>query len=922
MTPPALLPGQSFSFAAPSDAVSGGVLLEIEVSVTGEVSNARALEARLSDGADKASIEASALAHVQSLRFRPALRDQQPVAARTRVLLKVQSAAAMPAAARAVELPQPAEQSGAKATDEAAALRSSATAKEAAPAERRQSASGHAPAGQVSGPLAQLLQPSAADAGVLEGAPSVADNAPAASAPASDETKGHASDPASRVEVPPHQHPLGEVPAHQHSVRPVSPPMAADHAAHPASDYAAHAHLKGATGPAAPVAASDMDFELGALRAVPRRDAQSYLSLAPGLVLGNHSGIGHANSIFLRGFDAGEGQDVEVRVDGVPINEPSNAHAHGYADTQFVIPETVQRLRVQQGVFDPAQSDFAVAGSAAYQLGVRQRGLSAQLGYGRFNEQRGLVLWAPSDATSGTFAALDLRRGDGFGPNRAHQSASALLRYARAAGPLHYALLAGGHAQQFDSAGVVREDDVNARRLPCPRSEDSQFFCTADPQQGGSGQRYLLSGKLSWARPARRYELQVYGMSRQLRMRENFTGSLLSEAGDGLDQSYAVTTVGAHGSYTMTPRLWGQRQRFELGLEARHDRGETRMWRLRREGGIPYETVFDRELSLMHVGGYVRAELNPLRPLSLRFGGRVDAFSYHTENQAAPEADRVGSRLTQDARDAWGTALSPRASLVLHALPGLDWTVSAGQGVRSSDAEALSQGERAPFTRVLSLESGPTWTRKLASAHLEAHAFAFATRVAQDLLFDAERGRNVPVGPSNRYGVSLSARARIGLDHDSLLSATWADARAIERDVGIFELGRGQALPYVPRAVLRFDQASRFHVRLGDLPLQLTAAGGVGWVGARPLPLGAKTQPTWEVDLSASARYRWLELGASVSNLFDVRNRAVELNYVSSFAATAPGGAVSMRPARHFSAAAPRTWWLTLTVYFADLESN
>ena len=35
VTPPALLPGQSFSFAAPSDAVSGGVLLAIVSKIMG-----------------------------------------------------------------------------------------------------------------------------------------------------------------------------------------------------------------------------------------------------------------------------------------------------------------------------------------------------------------------------------------------------------------------------------------------------------------------------------------------------------------------------------------------------------------------------------------------------------------------------------------------------------------------------------------------------------------------------------------------------------------------------------------------------------------------------------------------------------------------------------------------------------------------
>jgi outer membrane receptor protein involved in Fe transport len=601
----------------------------------------------------------------------------------------------------------------------------------------------------------------------------------------------------------------------------------------------------------------------------------------------------------------------------VPINEPSNAHEHGYADTAFVIPETVERLRVQQGAFDPRQGDFAVAGSVAYTLGVKERGLRTQLGLGSFNEQRGLLLWAPATAAVGTFTALDLRRGDGFGPERAHQSARLLARYAGAAGPLHYSLLLGSHAQQFDSAGVVREDAVEARELPCAKDPRSQFFCTQDSAQGGSGHRQLLRGALSWAKPGRRYELQTYGMLRGLRMRENFTGAALDARGDGQDEGYKTGTLGVQSSYVLTPTMIGQKQRFELGVSARHDMGETRMWRLRSNTAVPYETVFDRALSLTHIAGYLRAELAPAPWLSLRGGVRVDNFGFNTEDQAAPASDRVGARLPRDARDAWGTAISPRAALVLLPLPNLSWSLSAGQGVRSSDAQALSEGERAPFARVLALETGPSWSARRGPLQLTAHGFVFATRVSDDLLFDAVRGRNIPIGPSNRYGAAFSARARIGQEHDTLASFTWSDARAIDAADGIFALGRGDALPYVPRKVLRIDHVSGAHVHVAGEPLRLNLAAGLGWVGPMPLPLGAASYARWQLDLSARVRVRAVELALSAINLFDVRNRATELYYTSSFG---KDGASSMRAARHFAAGAPRSFWLTLTIFLDDLE--
>src|ERR1700722_20135017 len=58
---------------------------------------------------------------------------------------------------------------------------------------------------------------------------------------------------------------------------------------------------------------------IGQLALVPRTNASDALKLAPGFLLTNEGGSGHAEQVFLRGFDAHEGQDLEFTVDGVPI---------------------------------------------------------------------------------------------------------------------------------------------------------------------------------------------------------------------------------------------------------------------------------------------------------------------------------------------------------------------------------------------------------------------------------------------------------------------------------------------------------------------------------------------------------------------------------------------------------------------------
>ncbi|MEM9192658.1 MAG: TonB-dependent receptor [Myxococcota bacterium] len=660
----------------------------------------------------------------------------------------------------------------------------------------------------------------------------------------------------------------------------------------------------GVRGPNA-VAASDFELELGALRDVPRRTAADMLTLAPGVVLQNHSGEGHAPTVFLRGFDAGEGQDIELLVDGVPLNEPSNAHGHGYADSHFLIPELVSSIRVLEGPFDPRQGDFAVAGSAEYRLAAARRGITLGGSYGSFREARALLLWAPANAADETFVGVDVRGGDGFGPNRAHRSFSAIGQYASQGGPLRWSVMLASSALEFDSAGVIREDAFESRSLPCATDEDEQFFCLHDPNQGGSGSRHLINARLEHRGASSELSQQLFASIRKHRIRENFTGALLDPIGDGLDQLTDTTTVGGRGRYRIEQEWLGREHALEVGYVARHDLGETRLFRLRQDGGAPYQVVFDTDLQVTNVGAYILGETHPLPWLSASVGARVDAFAYQLIDRDRPTMDRDGDRLPTEPVDAFGLAVQPRGTVRFHLTDGLAIVTSVGLGARSTDAQALSEGEDAPFAEVLAGELGLTFADSLADWGIEARAFGFYTRVDNDLLFDEERGRNVPIGPSQRVGASAFGRIR-GSWLDALASVTWSEAYE-GGDVLDFS---GPRLAFVPRFVVRLDAAVRHEVPIYGEGLRLGASVGTTYISEKPLPLGTESEPIFAFDTALRAGWRFIDVAFEIENLFDVRNRAAEFNYVSSF-----GPAGSLQRERHFAAGPPRTVLFTISFH-------
>lgn len=675
--------------------------------------------------------------------------------------------------------------------------------------------------------------------------------------------------------------------------------------------------------------AADYQIQTAQLATVPRANAADFLKLAPGFLLTNESGEGHAEQVFLRGFDAREGQDLEFSVDGVPINESGNLHGNGYADTHFLIPELVESLRVLEGPFDPRQGNYAVAGSAQYQLGLSERGLLAKLSTGSFGTRRVLLAYGPPGETSHTFAAVQLHQTDGFGQNRDGRDAAAIAQYEGRVGTNLYRLTAQGYTASFHTAGVLREDDYASGKVG--------FYDTYDPLQGEDGARYSLSAALTSHAGRTTFENQVFAIYRPLRLREDFTGFLLDvqepqqtphdQRGDLIDTRLSETTFGARGAAKLSGTWRGLAQELELGYFARHDVVDALEQRVETSTGHPYHTDAQLHSDLDDLGLYLDMNLRLLRWLSLRGGARADLFTFSVNNLCAvssvarpspthPESDQ--SCLTQqgfgDHREpnqlatTSSTAFLPRAALIVGPLHGVTLSASAGKGVRSIDPSYITQDRATPFASVNAYEVGASFARTFAGARLVASTAVFDTRVDKDLIFSQTAGRNTLAGPTQRLG-SASALRVTARTFDVSLNATYV--RATFNDTHLL-------IPYVPDLVLRGD-GSLFHdlpwdaLRLDGAPLRATLAAGVTFVGARPLPYGTRSDRILTVDTNLVLGWPLVSVGLSVQNLLNTQYRLGEYNYASDFHSQAQPTLV---PVRHFTAGAPRTLLFTLTLNY------
>jgi iron complex outermembrane recepter protein len=693
----------------------------------------------------------------------------------------------------------------------------------------------------------------------------------------------------------------------------------------------------------APVAASDFDIDIGQLRRVPRRGAEDYLTLAPGIMLNNHGGVGHPSSIFLRGFNAQEGQDIEFVVDGVPINEISNAHGHGFADTNFIIPELIDRLHVLEGPFDPSQGDFAVAGSARYHLGLRERGIRVHGAYGSFNHRRAMLLWGPAGQETGTYAGADFTAGDGFGINRAYRSGRVNGGYEHNFGRgTRLRTSAHAYGTRFAGAGLVREDDVDARRVhevggvSCGLGLDAQRQCSYDPNQGGALFRAGGVVELSSRRSNRVVHQNLFVSRRTMRMRENFTGYVTDppsrvrpegdQRGDGVEQVYAVTTAGARGAYETGTRWWNRPQDLTLGWHFRFDGGDTAQRRLRRSDGTAYRVDFDNRINVVNLGTHLGGTVRPHDRVDLNVGARVDGFVFAVRDDT-PRPDRLGvPRDSQVHREAFGVSAQPRTSLVVQATSWLDWLAAYGIGTRSSDATGLSDGEFAAFARVQAAETGfRVITPRLGQLDIESRVVGFYTHVDRDLVFDPIAGRNLFQGTSHRFGTLATLRLQVPQWFDWLSSFTWTEAFC-SPDPGnqlpqnacgtetrdISRLGR--RLPFIPRYVLRSDAVVYHDVYIKNQPFTWSVGTGLSYTSRRPLPENRFGTRIVLLDAAANLRWRWIEAGVQMTNMLNLRWNAAEFFYASNF--EDPGGVGPRLPVTHFAAGAPFQALGTLTLYF------
>jgi hypothetical protein len=691
----------------------------------------------------------------------------------------------------------------------------------------------------------------------------------------------------------------------------------------------------------------DVRVDRETLTASPRQQTSEMLSAAPGFFVDHEDGEGLGNDVYLRGFDLDNGSGIEMKVGEVPINIPLHIHGQGYADVNFIIPEVVRSIRVLEGPYDPRQGDSAIVGSALLDLGVAQRGYQLKTTYGSFDQARIVGIAAPEGASDDTFAAFSLRHTSGFGEDRASKSASVNAQYGvDVTDRDHLRLLATAYAASSALPGVVRQDDVNARRVgyydayPYFDSyypENCSSASCAQPAQGVQAARVLASAELEHATgDGARFIVAPWVMWTNFLSRQNYTGDLnssnlqpqLASLGDLWQLTNVETAFGVSSRFHTAPILVGKAIEIvmEPGVSLRAGHTDQSKDLVNPADLDPWDYRASYGLNTVDIGGYVDLDVRLWKKLRISGGARADFLDVGvTDNLAGVAPPIPGGALQGSTMSVAGVAPGPRATVAYEIAPELVPVVSAGEGFRSLDAGSLTLcngptitltgatsqappcAPGSPYSQVTSFEAGVR--SDVGKGRLTTTLTAFQTNVANELVFEVASGGLATENASTRRGVVGSVLAR---PTDWLLVSSAVSAQTATFNTLV--VGSSHYVPNVPGVLWRVDANVHGELaRLAGAPLTGRAGAGYTLIEGRHVN-DAILAPTNNVlNGLASVRYRFVELGFDMYNVLGLKYADDEEYYVSNW--SLKPGQNPASAAVHVVAAPPRTALGTLTLY-------
>jgi len=465
------------------------------------------------------------------------------------------------------------------------------------------------------------------------------------------------------------------------------------------------------------------------------------VEVIPGMIATQHSGPGKANQYFMRGINLDHGSDFSNSFDGMPVNFRTHAHAQGYLDLNFIIPEAIERIDYRKGPYYADVGDFSLAGSNAFTTYDELDEGFFELILGNDNEARFVTANSFYFAEGTVLYALEHEQTDGpFVLEQNARKYNGLLKYTGEFAGIPTRTTAMGYSSEWNSINQVPQRAVTDGSI--------SRFGFIDPDLGGESHRYSITSTFyfpSW-------ELNAYASNYYMSLINNPTYFLNDPInGDEFEQEDDRWVFGGSLRNESDTEIFGLPTTRTLGADLRYDDvNELNLFTTvstRRIGSIREDEV--EELSL---GAFAQWEMQFTERLRGTLGVRVDYYDFDVTAKTAANSGSDNESLWQ-----------PNIALAYTVNDNLELYANYGKGFHSNDVRTAittidpATGLPTEFQDILVQGKGGEFGLRYDNLNGFNLSFAaFELGMDSELVFVGDAGTTEPSGATRRSGVELA----------------------------------------------------------------------------------------------------------------------------------------------------------------------
>lgn len=501
------------------------------------------------------------------------------------------------------------------------------------------------------------------------------------------------------------------------------------------------------------------------LKLRPISNSQEVLRIIPGLVMGQHAGGGKAEQIFLRGFDIDHGTDINLSVDGMPINMVSHAHGQGYADAHFIIPEMIEGVDFKKGMYDSEKGNFNTAGWANYKTKkvLDQNFLKTEIG--QFNTLRmvGAANLFKETNRNNLFLASEYNYSDSY--FEAPQNFNRLNLMSKFHGHLYkntsLTVTASTFWSKWNASGQIPDRAVADERIG--------FFGSIDPNEGGQTSRTNLNIELlTLTKRDHIWKNQFFYSKYDFELFSNFTFFLLDSLnGDQIKQKENRNLWGYNSYYSISHKLNKKIASFSIGLNYRQDLSSNAELSHTLNKNEVLERYKFGNINENNLSLFSEESVQLSKKLSLVFGLRYEYF----RNQYLDKLEYQTQSKTSS------QMVLPKINFFYTQNNNLQFFLSSGKGFHSNDTRAVvAKNGLETLPAAYGSDLGTLW-KPINKIVIQA-AFWYLW-LNQEFVYVGDAAVIEASGSTKRSGIDLSVRYQIYKNIFFDTDINWAKPRSV-----------------------------------------------------------------------------------------------------------------------------------------------